>query len=443
MIKILFFLLLVSTSIFSQKNTSYSLLEAQDFALNNHLSIKNSALAIEKAQEQKKEYLAIGLPQVSANSGFNNFVNLPVQVVSAKFINPNASDDQTIAFKAGTDYSLLGNVQVNQLLFNGSYFVALEAAKVLIEMQKTLDLQTKEEVVFNVSSAYHLASVAKENMIFVDSLLFITSQLLDKQKSILEIGLITQEEVDQMNFAFLSARNAQTSSKLQYENALSLLKMAMFLPFESELEINETPLQLLEKSNLSLTGLLSNNFTLQILNKQILLDKMDLRNKKMSFLPVLKAQFQHSYVAYRNEINFFANQPWYSQTSWGIQFSMPIYSSGSGKAIISQSKIKLMQDENTLKITEQALKMQETQTMNNYIGASQKLDLQKENLTLAGKIYSNSIIKQKIGKESNFDVTQKYNQLMISQAQYIGTMLELIQAKLSLDKLYNQILITK
>ncbi len=443
MIKILFFLLLVSTSIFSQKNTSYSLLEAQDFALNNHLSIKNSALAIEKAQEQKKEYLAIGLPQVSANSGFNNFVNLPVQVVSAKFINPNASDDQTIAFKAGTDYSLLGNVQVNQLLFNGSYFVALEAAKVLIEMQKTLDLQTKEEVVFNVSSAYHLASVAKENMIFVDSLLFITSQLLDKQKSILEIGLITQEEVDQMNFAFLSARNAQTSSKLQYENALSLLKMAMFLPFESELEINETPLQLLEKSNLSLTGLLSNNFTLQILNKQILLDKMDLRNKKMAFLPVLKAQFQHSYVAYRNEINFFANQPWYSQTSWGIQFSMPIYSSGSGKAIISQSKIKLMQDENTLKITEQALKMQETQTMNNYIGASQKLDLQKENLTLAGKIYSNSIIKQKIGKESNFEVTQKYNQLMISQAQYIGTMLELIQAKLSLDKLYNQILITK
>ena len=443
MIKILFFLLLVSTSIFSQKNTSYSLLEAQDFALNNHLSIKNSALAIEKAQEQKKEYLAIGLPQVSANSGFNNFVNLPVQVVSAKFINPNASDDQTIAFKAGTDYSLLGNVQVNQLLFNGSYFVALEAVKVLIEMQKTLELQTKEEVVFNVSSAYHLTSVAKENMIFVDSLLFITSQLLDKQKSILEIGLITQEEVDQMNFAFLSARNAQTSSKLQYENALSLLKMAMFLPFESELEINETPLQLLEKSNLSLTGLLSNNFTLQILNKQILLDKMDLRNKKMAFLPVLKAQFQHSYVAYRNEINFFANQPWYSQTSWGIQFSMPIYSSGSGKAIISQSKIKLMQDENTLKITEQALKMQETQTMNNYIGASQKLDLQKENLTLAGKIYSNSIIKQKIGKESNFDVTQKYNQLMISQAQYIGTMLELIQSKLSLDKLYNQILITK
>ncbi len=441
--KILFLLLLASTSFFSQKSNSYSLLDAQDFALNNHLSIKNSALAIQKAEAQKKEYLPIGLPQISANSGFNNFINLPVQVVSAKFINPNASDDQTIAFKAGTDYSLLGNVQVNQLLFNGSYFVALEAAKVLIDMQKTLDLQTKEEVVFNVSSAYHLASVAKENMIFVDSMVLITAKLLEKQRLIFEVGLITQEEVDQMNFAFLSAKNAQASSKLQYENALSLLKMAMFLPFDNEIEINESPMQLLAKSNLSITGLLDNNFTLQILNKQILLDKMDLRNKKMAFLPVLKAQFQHSYVAYRNEINFFADQPWYSQTSWGIQFSMPIYSSGSGKAIVSQSKIKLMQDENTLNITKQALKMQETQTMNNYIGARQKLDLQKENLTLAGKIYANSVIKKEIGKESSIEVTQKYNQLMISQSQYIGSMVELFQAKLNLDKLYNQILTNK
>ena len=108
------------------------------------------------------------MPQVSANSGFNNFLNLPVQVVSAKFLNPNANEGEIVSFKGGTDYSLLGNVQVNQLLFNGSYFVALSASRVLIEMQKTLDLKTKEDVVFNVSQAYHLAAVAKENLIFVD-----------------------------------------------------------------------------------------------------------------------------------------------------------------------------------------------------------------------------------------------------------------------------------
>ena len=441
--KLLSFMLLISTTTLAQNNISYSLLEAQDFALNNHLSIKNSALEIQKSEEQKKEYLAIGLPQVSANSGFNNFINLPVQVVSAKFINPNASEGEVVSFKGGTDYSLLGNIQVNQLLFNGSYFVALAASKALIDLQKTLALQTKDDVVFNVSQAYHLAAVAKENLSFADSMLLITAQLLEKQKSILQVGVITQEDVDQMNYAYLSAKNAQTSSELQFKNAMALLKMAMFLPFDQEISLKESTSELLQKSNLSLSGLLSNNLTLQILQKQILLDKLDIRNKKMSVMPILKAQFQQSYVAYRNELNFFANQPWYPQTSWGIQLSMPIYTSGSNRAIISQSKIKLMQDENTLKITNQALKMQEIQALNNLIGAKQRLELQKENVQLAGKIYANTLIKEKIGKESSIVVTQKYNQLMIAQAQYTGSMVELFQAKLLLDKLYNQILTIK
>ena len=436
-------MLLISTTTLAQNNISYSLLEAQDFALNNHLSIKNSALEIQKSEEQKKEYLAIGLPQVFANSGFNNFINLPVQVVSAKFLNPNASQGEVVSFKGGTDYSLLGNIQVNQLLFNGSYFVALSAAKALIDLQKTLALQTKDDVVFNVSQAYHLAAVAKENLGFADSMLLITSRLLEKQKSIFEVGVITQEEVDQMNYAYLSAKNMQASSELQFKNAMALLKMAMFLPFDQEIFLKESTSELLLKSNLSLSGLLSNNYTLQILQKQILLDKLDIRNKKMAFLPILKAQFQHSYVAYRNELNFFANESWYPQTSWGIQLSMPLYTSGSGRAIISQSKIKLMQDENTLKIAEQALKMQEIKEMNNLIGAKQKLELQNENLKLAGKIYANSILKEEIGKESSILVTQKYNQLMIAQTQYVGSMVELFQAKLSLDKLYNQILTIK
>ena len=388
-------------------------------------------------------HLAIGLPQVSANSGFNNFLNLPVQVVSAKFLNPNANEGEVVSFKGGTDYSLLGNIQVNQLLFNGSYFVALSASRVLIEMQKTLDLQTKEDVVFNVSQAYHLAAVAKENLIFVDSMLLLSEKLLEKQKSFFEVGVITQEEVDQMNYAVLSAKNAHESSKLQYNNALAILKLAMFLPLEQEISLTETTSDLLKKSLLAEGGFITDNFNLKILEKQILLDKLDLKNKKMAFLPILKAQFQHSYVAYRNELNFFANQSWYPQTSWGIQFSIPIYSSGSGRAIISQSKIKLMQDQNTLKITEQALKMQEIQASNNFIGAKQKLALQKENIELAGKIYANTLLKEKIGKESSIVVTQKYNQLMIAQSQYIGSMVELFQSKITLDKLYNQILTTK
>jgi outer membrane protein TolC len=74
------------------------------------------------------------------------------------------------------------------------------------------------------------------------------------------------------------------------------------------------------------------------------------------------------------------------------------------------------------------------------LGAQQKMQLQQENIRLAGKIYDNSILKQQIGKENSINVTQKYNQLMIAQSQYVGSLVDVFQSKLTLDKLYNQIL---
>lgn len=88
----------------------------------------------------------------------------------------------------------------------------------------------------------------------------------------------------------------------------------------------------------------------------------------------------------------------------------------------------------------ETLKFQEQQAKNNLISAQSKHDLQKENIALARSIYNKSLTREKIGKENSIAVTQKYNQLMAAQAQYIGTLVNLFQSKLELDKIYNNIL---
>jgi hypothetical protein len=55
--------------------SSFSLSEAKQYGLDAHLSVKNAQLDIVKAKEQKKEYQAIGLPQVDISASFNNFIN--------------------------------------------------------------------------------------------------------------------------------------------------------------------------------------------------------------------------------------------------------------------------------------------------------------------------------------------------------------------------------
>ena len=432
-------LILASGKLVAQ--SQFTLDAAKDYALEHHLSVKNAYLDIDNARKQAMEARSMGLPQVSINGSFSNFLNLPVQVVSANFINPAAPADETISFRAGTDYTATGTLQASQLLFNGSYIVGLQVAKFFITVAETSSLQSQEDVVFNVVQAYQIAAVGKENLAFVDSLVNVSNQLVEEQRAYLELGLLDQESMDQLEYSLLSTRNALTSAQLQYDNALTLLKLTMGYPMDQPLEISENTGDLMGKASLkeSSEGI-QNNLTLQIMRQQKSLSEFNLKNYKYSQYPTLNAIFQHSYNAFRNDFDFFADKPWYPQTMWGLQLSIPIFAGGQKYAQIQQAKIRVMKDENSIKQFEQSLQMQEIQYKNNLTSAQTMLELQEKNIELAEKIYTNSITKRDIGKVNSIEVTQKYNQLIMAQTQYVGSLIDVFKAKLNMDKLYNQLL---
>ena len=422
-----------------QKNRSFTLLDAKDYALTNHFDVINADLEYNKAIHKKKEYLAAGMPEAYINGGFNQFINLPIQVIDASFFNPQALEGEVIAFRAGTEFNSSASLRVNQLLFDGSYFVGLEASKLLVELQSIQKQRSREEVLFSVIEAYHIAIVAMENKVFMDSLLQVTLQLEESQKGYLDLGLMTQEEFDQLHYAVLRTQNNMENSVLQYENTMALLKYTMNYPLDSVLVLSTGIEELSQNALNPSIGSPNDNSVLQLLENQIRLSACDVKNNKAEFLPSLTAYFQQGYNAYRTSFDFFADKPWYSQTSWGVQMTVPVFSSGKGKATLRQAEIKFMQNENTLKMTQAGLHLQEIQINNELQSALKQQELQKQNMILTNRIYKNSIAKQKIGRESNIEVTQKLNQLIMTQAEYTSTLINVFRAKIKLDKLYNKL----
>ena len=439
--KFLIAILLIATlgNIHGQVNRSFSLLEAKEYALKNHLNITNSDLEYNKALYKKKEYLSAGMPEAFINGGFNQFINLPVQVLPASFFNPNAPADQVIAFRAGTEFNSSASLRVNQLLFDGSYFVGLEASKLLVELQSIQKTKSREDVLFSVIEAYHIAVVAKENRSYANSILQLTLQLEETQKGYLNLGLMTQEEFDQIHYAVLRTQNNKENADLQLDNSKALLKYTMNFPLDSSLILSTDLDELNQKSIGPSIGSVNDNSILKLLENQIKLSACDVKNNKAGFLPSLSAYFQQGYNAYRTSFNFFEDKPWYSQTSWGIQMTVPVFSSGKGRATLKQAEIQYLQNENNLKNTESGLRLQEIQLKNEFKSALKQKELQLQNIVLTEKIYKNAISKQKIGKESNSEVTQKLNQLIMTQAEYTGTLLNVFRAKIKLDKLYNKL----
>ena len=119
---------------------SLTLEEAITFGLNNNSAIVNADLEIQKAYKEKWKTIAIGLPQISAEANYQNFLERPVSLVPAEFFGGIPGEFSELTF--GTKQNLIGTVRLEQLIFDGSYLVGLEAIKVYLNISENLFKKT-------------------------------------------------------------------------------------------------------------------------------------------------------------------------------------------------------------------------------------------------------------------------------------------------------------
>ncbi|MEA3452197.1 MAG: TolC family protein, partial [Bacteroidota bacterium] len=173
-------LLLFSFSLQAQQDSVYRLdiNQAIDFAIENNINVKNAELDIKKAKWKVWETTAIGLPQVSASSQYQNFPEIPVQLmpnfitpavmgVNAQYygltpIAPPPDDSDKMALKFGSKHNLDWGVSISQLIFSGEYIVGLQAAKTYKLISEQNFDKAKIELKASVEQAYYLALIANQ-----------------------------------------------------------------------------------------------------------------------------------------------------------------------------------------------------------------------------------------------------------------------------------------
>ncbi len=431
-------ILIVIFSVSLVRAQEFSLYDAQTFALENAEKLSRANLDIESAEKQVVETRAMGLPQINSTMDFQNFLTIPVQVVDGEFIGQPGT---LVSFRAGTDYNANAGVSLNQLIFDGSYIVGLQVSKFYTKFMETNKEKTKQDILAEVTQAYEMALISERNKAFVDTLLTVTEDLLEKQTHLFETGFITQEQLDQTEYSVARVKANAIAANVASENAKTALKMTMAYPIGDSIVLTEELDGLLEDQMKDLSGSIEENIQLDLLRQQRELSEYDYKNMKMNNLPRLSGFFNHQYNAYRNEFNFFdSNEEWYEQTVVGIQLNIPIFSSGERWAKMQKAKIAIKQDELNIQEMERNLKGQEVRLKNDLRSARAQLALKKKNVTLARKIYDNALVRAEIGKENSIEVTQKYNQLIGAQSEYVNAMMEVFKTKVDLDELYNQLI---
>lgn len=436
-------LLTISFVIHAQTNLtkesySFSLNEAIEHALKNNYSAINAARDIDAAKKKKWETTTIGLPQINASLGYQNNIELQRSLIPAEFFGGQPGEFAEVAF--GTRHNMIGNATVSQLIFNGSYIVGLQSAKVYLQISENAKIKTNQEIREMVVNAYGNVLLANESIAILEKNKTNLEKTLNETGQIFKNGLIEEENVEQLQITLTTIKSAQENIKRQKVIATNMLKLILGITIEKELILTENLNNLaLNNINFELSTTpfqVENSIDFKIQENLVQSKKLLLLLEKSNALPSLAAAYNFGYNAFGNQFQFFTNnQRWLNFSNVGLSLNVPIFSSLGRSARTQQAKIALEQAKTQMTQVEQSLKLQFEKAKSDYEYSLEQLNTTKSSLTLAERIENKQQIKLKEGLSSSFDLSEAQRQLYATQQNYLQAMLDVINKKASLEKI--------
>ncbi len=400
--------LLLTTVGFSQQK--FTLQEAQQYALAHAYGMEIAELEIERAKQIYRQNLAYGLPQASASGQYVYNVELGALVTD---FNGDGTLDQLVF---GTDYQAQGGLAVNQLIFDGSYIVGLMAAKVLKDGAAIGAEKTRSEMHRDVAKAYHLALLSAESVEILKANEGYLANLAEEMQKMNAAGLVSKADADQIMLNYNNMKNTVRYSEGQAKVAKMLLKLQMGFPVETPMQLADDLGSLVVNASAA-SYLAGTSFDptktvdYRSMVNQVEGAKLQLLNKKLGYLPTIGVSYQNNIQYMSSEANIFSDAAVDIPSSLVAgSISVPLFTSGNGRAQVQEAKIQQHQAEIGLAQMEQALIMQHASTVNEYYRAIADYLSQKESAELAQTIRNQRIREYEEGVGSSTALTQSETQ---------------------------------
>lgn len=420
------------------QNSTYSLAEAQNYALENAYSVRNNVLEYENAKHVLNENIARGLPQLFASADWTSNINRQAFVT-------NDAEGNPMRLVVGTPYAAAGGFSGSQLIFDGSYIVAVLGGKVLKENAKYGIEKSEIEIKEQVANAYHLVLVAEKSVEIVkENLAFITSNY-NETKRMFEVGFVEETDVDQLELVKSNLENQQAFLINQANIARMMLNFTMGLDVKQAITLSDKIETLMTfspdgESILNSSFDLANNIDYRILQTQARGQHLNLQNENMAFVPKLKLNYAYQHSVFSANPSIWAGTEDVDYTNviiqnFGFNLSVPILTGGSRIARVQQARIGVEKIEIAQKQLNDNLLLQYETAKAEYSFALDAYNTKLRNQEIAKKIRDRSAKKFNEGLMGSLEFTQTQNQYLEAISATIEAANSVLDKKVRLEKI--------
>lgn len=435
---ILAFLGLGVGQVHAQEVVQLTLKDALEYAVENNVNTRNARLETLVSKATIKETTATGLPQITGAFNLDYNPSIPVVFLPNEppFGNPDIPGD-VIPARFGISYSSGLAVNVKQMIFNGSFFVGLRAARTL-EQLTDFDLKKAEnDVVENVKKAYFGVLVSQERVKLGQANLARLDTLLKETKALNEAGFAEKIEVSRVQVQRNNAYTQFEQSIAAYQISQQILKLQMGMPMDYELALTETLTELNPAAEIQelLTTEASGRVEMNQLETNIELAKLDLKNNLVQYMPTIDLNGNIRRSGAGNELNRVYNkQNWFGSSLIGISMSIPIFDGLAKSARIQKNRIQISQLENQRNFLTESFKNEVFTAKTNLKNDFDLLEVQRENLDLATEVFRVAKVKYQEGVGSNLEVVDADAALIQAEINYLGAIYDGLISLVELEK---------
>ncbi|MBO5769149.1 MAG: TolC family protein, partial [Bacteroidales bacterium] len=254
-----------------------------------------------------------------------------------------------------------------------------------------------------------------------------------------KVGIAEQTDADQLLIQLSTMRTSIFSSATSLEMVYNSLRLQLGVDVNTEIVLTQNIDDLLNAEAafalVSEEFILDNNYNYQLLKENTNLSKKQLNAQKWSTGPQLSAYYNYSAKTYFGKDEGMNMTP---PNMVGVSVSVPLFSSLGKNKAIQAAKYDYEKQLNSMKETEDALRIQHRQLCYNLETALQTYDTQKQNIDVTQRVFNNISNKYEVGAAASLDLTNAGTNLISAQSSYVQALMELVNAQIALEQLLNK-----
>lgn len=448
-------IMITSNLLYGQEQPyTLTLAQAREYAMKNNKSLMNARYGVVSSKQKVKETIAQGLPQVDGSLNYLTYFNYklnfgmggssttPVidytlldlgdlEVLNAISQMSGSSEPITM------NDQLSGKLQLSQLIFSGQYLAGIKTAKIARKLSEQSVVASEQDVKENVSNTYYQILASERTLKIINENITNLNEILQHTTNMFNAGLAEQTDVDQLKITVNQLKNSQKALERMTQLSYNMLKFQLGVPPTTTIILADSLTQLMDATNpqaaLAKDFNLSENINYQMMQSQVELSKKQVDIRKWAYAPTIAGYYNYTGKILKTDFDLNPSH------LAGVTMSVPIWSSGVRRAQLAQSKISYDMAQRNMDIVKDQLDLQKTQLLYVYQNALENYETQKENVSVAGRVYQSIQYKFKHGAASSLDLTQANGNYLTAESNYYTSILTLLQAQTSLDKLYNKL----